>query len=310
MKLVVGAPHFAPDVAPTGEVITKHRRAAGGRGHRIDVITSLPWYEHHARRAGLDAAGRPVRVDVVGDGHTGAPVPDRQAQHPAASARLRRLQRARRAASGLVGGKVDGVLAMSPPLTLGPDRVGMATAAARSARVQHPGRLPGRGRRARRAHDGRVIAAATLARAGQLPHAPTPSRCCPTTCATTWPPSCRRPSGQQGAGDPELRGHRADPPRRPENAYRRELGLDGKTVVMYAGNVGLVAVARAHARRGRRALAHDPRGRVRDQRRRLGAPGPRAPRAAGCPTSASSTMQPRGPAARGAGRRPTSTSCR
>ena len=48
MKLVVVTPHFAPDVAPTGEVITKIVEQLAARGHRIEVITSLPWYEHHA----------------------------------------------------------------------------------------------------------------------------------------------------------------------------------------------------------------------------------------------------------------------
>ena len=47
VKLVVLCPHFAPDVAPTGEVMTRIvERARRPRAH-IDVITSLPWYEHH-----------------------------------------------------------------------------------------------------------------------------------------------------------------------------------------------------------------------------------------------------------------------
>ena len=48
MRLVVLCPHFAPDVAPTGEVITRIVEELAGRGHAIEVITSLPWYEHHA----------------------------------------------------------------------------------------------------------------------------------------------------------------------------------------------------------------------------------------------------------------------
>ena len=43
-----------------------------------------------------------------------------------------------------------------------------------------------------------------------------------------------------------------------ENAYRRELGLDGKTVVMYAGNMGMsqsLELMLAAATE----LAHDPR---------------------------------------------------
>ena len=54
--------------------------------------------------------------------------------------------------AGLRGGRVDGVLAMSPPLTLGLDRLGHGRRPPVPAGVQHPGRVPRRRRRARGHH--------------------------------------------------------------------------------------------------------------------------------------------------------------
>jgi colanic acid biosynthesis glycosyl transferase WcaI len=48
MKILAVLPHFAPDVAPTGTIATRLIEELGARGHHIDVVTSLPWYEHHA----------------------------------------------------------------------------------------------------------------------------------------------------------------------------------------------------------------------------------------------------------------------
>ena len=52
MRLVVICPHFAPDVAPTGEVMTSIVAELVARGHRLHVVTSLPWYQHHAIEPG------------------------------------------------------------------------------------------------------------------------------------------------------------------------------------------------------------------------------------------------------------------
>ena len=66
MKLVVVTPHFAPDVAPTGEVMTKIVEQLAARGHRLDVVTSLPWYEHHAVEPELRGKSVRVRGDAWG----------------------------------------------------------------------------------------------------------------------------------------------------------------------------------------------------------------------------------------------------
>ncbi|TXI42556.1 MAG: glycosyltransferase WbuB, partial [Mycobacterium sp.] len=47
MKLLVICPHYAPDVAPTGEVMTSIASALVERGHRLDIVTALPWYRKH-----------------------------------------------------------------------------------------------------------------------------------------------------------------------------------------------------------------------------------------------------------------------
>ena len=47
MKLVVLCPHFAPDTAPTGVVITRIVHELVARGHEVHVVTALPWYREH-----------------------------------------------------------------------------------------------------------------------------------------------------------------------------------------------------------------------------------------------------------------------
>ena len=47
MKLVVVCPHFAPDTAPTGDVMTRIVTELAALGHTIDVVAALPWYREH-----------------------------------------------------------------------------------------------------------------------------------------------------------------------------------------------------------------------------------------------------------------------
>ena len=123
MKLVVVCPHFAPDIAPTGTVMTTIVRELAARGHTLHVVTALPWYREHAIEAGW--GGRLWRVESTPWGSI-------TRVHPFPGASKSNL--VRRAVGfllfsvlvawrGLVAGgflsKVDGVIAMSPPLTLG-----------------------------------------------------------------------------------------------------------------------------------------------------------------------------------------------
>ena len=47
MNILVLCPHFDPDTAPTGVVMTRLVRELGNRGHRLHVVTALPWYRKH-----------------------------------------------------------------------------------------------------------------------------------------------------------------------------------------------------------------------------------------------------------------------
>ena len=85
-----------------------------------------------------------------------------------------------------------------------------------------------------------------------------------------------------------------------ENAYRRELGLEGKTVVMYAGNIGMSQSLELMLAAGDSARARS-RGRVRDQRRRRGPAGARGRRTRAAERALRRLAAPR-PAARGARR--------
>lgn len=46
--IVVLCPHFAPDTAPTGEVITRIVDEFVAAGERVHVVTALPWYRNHS----------------------------------------------------------------------------------------------------------------------------------------------------------------------------------------------------------------------------------------------------------------------
>ena len=61
MNLLVVCPHFDPDVAPTGVVMSRIAHELIARGHRLHVVTSLPWYQHHAIDPGWE--GQLVRTE-------------------------------------------------------------------------------------------------------------------------------------------------------------------------------------------------------------------------------------------------------
>ena len=91
MNILVLCPHFAPDVAPTGEVMTRIVTELAARGHGLHVVTALPWYQHHELEPGWDGQLVRSRTHPVGPHHPGASVPDRQAEHPRARLGLRRI---------------------------------------------------------------------------------------------------------------------------------------------------------------------------------------------------------------------------
>ncbi|MEL6890424.1 MAG: glycosyltransferase family 4 protein [Actinomycetota bacterium] len=123
-EVVVLCPHFAPDTAPTGTVMTRIVAELVELGHRVHVVTSLPWYRQHAIEPGW--AGRLVRRETTEWGSI-------TRVHPFPGDDKSNLLRraigfvASSALMGIVGlragrgwfRRVDAVIAMSPPLTLG-----------------------------------------------------------------------------------------------------------------------------------------------------------------------------------------------
>ena len=123
MKIVVLCPHFEPDTAPTGTVMTRIVKELATLGHELHVVTALPWYRSHQIEHGW--TGRWVRTEPTGWGSI-------TRVHPFPGDDKRNLVRRTLGFAGFsvlagcaglrAGGwfrRVDAVLAMSPPLTLG-----------------------------------------------------------------------------------------------------------------------------------------------------------------------------------------------
>lgn len=236
MRFVVLTPHFAPDSAPTGAVVTRLVHELAALDHRIEVITALPWYRDHRIEDGY--AGKLSRQEDTPWGKI-------TRLHPFPTADKTNI--ARRAASfvgftalagaiGRRGPKVDGVLAVSPPLTLG--SAGRAIARARGGAyvfnvqdvypdvaidlgyMRNPATVAAALVLERRCYNGAdavtVLSEDLQANVARKTRDPSKVRVIPNFV------------------DTELIS-----PQEHENQYRAEYGLAGKKVVMYAGNVGL-----------------------------------------------------------------------
>lgn len=124
MRLLVLTPHLRPDTAPTGEVVSAIVDGLVGRGHDVHVVTSLPWYRDHRIADGW--RGRPVRR-----GRYGEATVTRVHPFPTDKGDADRSNLVGRAlgflgltglatlAGALARGPFDGVVAVSPPLTFG-----------------------------------------------------------------------------------------------------------------------------------------------------------------------------------------------
>jgi colanic acid biosynthesis glycosyl transferase WcaI len=121
VKLLVLCPHFAPDTAPTGEVMTRIATELGARGHVLHVVTSLPWYRHHQVEPGWE--GHVVRHEDTAWGRVTRvhPFPTDKRNIPARAAAFAgfTVLSSAMGAWGRRAARPDAVLAMSPPLTLG-----------------------------------------------------------------------------------------------------------------------------------------------------------------------------------------------
>ena len=245
MNLLVVCPHFDPDVAPTGVVMSRIAHELIARGNRLHVVTSLPWYQHHAIDAGWD--GQLVRTERTDWGRISRvhPFPTDKRNIPARALAFGGFT----ALATLVGafGRVrpDAVLAMSPPLTLG--LAGRMAATARRAplvfNIQDVfpdvaielGLLSG----------DRVIRAARALE--RLSYRMSDAV---TVLSDDLADNVRSKitiglEGEQAQAQakkvrviPNFVDTNAIRPAARENSYREQYGLIGKKVVMYAGNVG------------------------------------------------------------------------
>ena len=245
MNLVVLCPHFAPDVAPTGDVMTRIALELIERGHRLHVVTALPWYQRHALEPGWD--GQLVRGEITEWGRISRvhPFPTDKRNIPARALAFGGFTALATAVGAVSTLKPDAVLAMSPPLTLGP--AGRAVATARRVplvfNIQDVfpdvavelGLLNGR----------RVIAAASwLERTSyRLSDAVTVlSDDLADNVRTKLTSGLDAERADREAAKVRVIPNFVDTDRiRPddrENSYRADYGLSGRKVVMYAGNVG------------------------------------------------------------------------
>jgi colanic acid biosynthesis glycosyl transferase WcaI len=245
VNLVVLCPHFAPDVAPTGDVMTRIALELIERGHRLHVVTALPWYQRHALEPGWD--GQLVRGEITEWGRISRvhPFPTDKRNIPARALAFGGFTALATAVGAVSTLKPDAVLAMSPPLTLGP--AGRAVATARRVplvfNIQDVfpdvavelGLLKGR----------RVIAAASwLERTSyRLSDAVTVlSDDLADNVRTKLTSGLDAERADREAAKVRVIPNFVDTDRiRPddrENSYRADYGLSGRKVVMYAGNVG------------------------------------------------------------------------
>lgn len=118
LRIAVLCPHFAPDSAPTGDVMTAIVAGLASFGHELHVVTSLPWYR--TRSVEPEWRGRWVR-------RLATPWGSITRVHPFPAKRRSIVRQAAgfvgfsvlTGLAGMRGGKVDVVLAMSPPFTMG-----------------------------------------------------------------------------------------------------------------------------------------------------------------------------------------------
>jgi colanic acid biosynthesis glycosyl transferase WcaI len=248
MNIVVLCPHFAPDMAPTGEVISAITLRLAARGHRLHVVTSLPWYRHHATETGWD--GQLVRHQDTDWGRITRvhPFPTDKTNIPARALAFGGFTVLSAIEGALTSERPDVVLAMSPPITLG--AAGWAVARSRRApfvfNIQDV--FPDVAIELGLLTNARAIAVARRLEVATYRHADAVTVLSDELAAnvrakvTSAVPMHRR---SEFADRVHVIPNFVDtsaivPQPSPGGAsYRAEYGLGERTVVMYAGNVGL-----------------------------------------------------------------------
>lgn len=236
MKICVLVPHFDPDVAPTGVVFTRIVEELAARGHEIEVITSLPWYRDHKVEDAYD--GRLIRPEDTPWGRI-------TRVHPFPTADKSNIPRRALAFAGFSalagvvgcrGPRADAVISVSPPLTLG--LTGWAIARMRGAKFVFNLQdiFPDVAIQLGAFRNSRVIAAAR--RLENLSYRA-------SDAITVLSDDLKNNVASKGVPAakihviPNFVDTATIVPAERDNSYRDEFGLTGKTVVMYAGNIGL-----------------------------------------------------------------------
>ncbi len=245
MNLLVICPHFDPDVAPTGVVMSRIAHELIARGHRLHVVTSLPWYQHHAIDAGWD--GQLVRTERTEWGRISRvhPFPTDKRNIPARALAFGGFTALATVVGATSATRPDAVLAMSPPLTLG--MAGRFAASVRRApmvfNIQDVfpdvaielGLLSGarviRVARALERLSYRMSDAVTVLSDDLADNVRSK-----ITIGLDGEAALKQ--AEKVRVIPNFVDTAAIVPAARENAYREEHGLLGRTVVMYAGNVG------------------------------------------------------------------------
>lgn len=256
MRFLVLCPHFEPDVAPTGVVMSAIVHELAELGHDVDVVTALPWYRHHRIEPGW--GGRPVRRDQpsgrirVTRVH---PFPTPKGVVAARAAGFAGFTLLATAVAAASRPRPDAVLAMSPPITLG--LAGWAVA--RRFKVPFVFNVqdifPDAAVAVGSLSSKRLIAAARALEIFVYRKARAV-----TVLSEEMRANVAVKVGPEGAVAIHVIGNFVDVeqvrPRSRMTGYRTRHGLGDRTVVMYAGNIGLsqpldmlVSAARHHQQR-------------------------------------------------------------
>lgn len=241
LRLIVLCPHFEPDMAPTGVVMTRIVHELAARGHELHVVTSLPWYRKHQVESGW--AGALWRVEKTNWGSIS------RVQPFAGKTKSNLLRRAfgfvlfsyfvglRALFTGRFWRRVDGVLAMSPPLTLG--LIGWHTKLFRGGKLVFNIQdvFPDAAIETGAISNQRVIAAASWLERVSYQRSDSVVLLS-DDLANNVQRKLEQKFHKRIKVIPNFVDTQAIVPMSRLTNYRRELGIDESLVVMYAGNVG------------------------------------------------------------------------
>ena len=121
--IIVLCPHFSPDTAPTGEVITRIVEEFVKAGQVVHVVTSLPWYRSHSIEEGW--TGRLVRRETTSWGSVTRvhPFPGKSKSNllrrAVGFAAFSAIAGVCTVFAGGIHRRPSAIISMSPPLTLG-----------------------------------------------------------------------------------------------------------------------------------------------------------------------------------------------